>query len=206
MSVRRNTVYNVLGATLPIAVSLLTVTAYLARIGEARFGILSIVWLLLGYFGIFDLGLGIATAQQIAAREKEGRHTQARIFWTGLLTNFALGIIGGAIAWPLAEYYFGHVLKVDEALRSEILSALPWLIIAVPLATVTGVATGALQGLHRFASLNIISVAGTMLFQLLPLATAIFWSASLTVVLPVAILTRALTFAMLFFECHRRLL
>ena len=206
MSVRRNTLYNVIGAMLPIGVSLLTVPAYLSRIGEGRFGILSIVWLLLGYFGLFDLGLGIATAQQIAARQKDGRATQARIFWTALLTNLGLGIVGGAIAWPLAEYYFAHVLKVDAALRSEILGTVPWLVIAVPLATVTGVATGALQGLHRFATLNIISVTGTMLFQLLPLAVAVFWSPTLTAVLPVAILARALSLVMLFVECRRSLL
>jgi O-antigen/teichoic acid export membrane protein len=206
MSVRRNTVYNLLGAALPVAVSLLTVPVYLSRIGEARFGILSIVWLLLGYFGLFDLGLGMATAQQIAAREKDGRAAQARIFWTALMTNLALGIAGGLIAWPIAQYYFAHYLKVDPTVRAEILSALPWMIAAVPLATVTGVATGALQGLHRFATLNIISVVGTMLFQLLPLAAALFWSPSLIVLLPLAILARALTLLMLFIDCRKNLL
>jgi len=206
MSVRRNTLYNIGGAALPVAVSLLTVPAYLSLIGEARFGILSIVWLLLGYFGVFDLGLGMATAQQIAAREKDGRAAQAGIFWTALLTNFGLGIAGGLIAWPIAQYYFAHFLKVDATVRGEILAALPWLIAAVPLATVTGVATGALQGLNRFAALNVISVAGTMLFQLLPLAAALFWAPSLIVVLPLAILARALTLLMLWLDCHRSLL
>lgn len=206
MSIRRNALYNLVGATLPIAVSLLTVPAYLERIGEARFGILSVAWLLLGYFGLFDLGLGVATAQQIAAREKGGKATQARIFWTALLTNLALGIGGGVIAWPVAEYYFGHILKVDPVLRSEIVNALPWLILAVPLATVTGVATGTLQGLSRFARLNIVSILGTVLFQVLPLVAALVWSPRLTVLLPIAILARAATLLMLLVECRRCLL
>lgn len=206
MSVRRNTIYNLVGAALPVAVSLFTVPLYLSRIGEARFGILSIVWLLLGYFGLFDVGLGMASAQQIAAREPEGKSAQARIFWTALLTNLGLGLVGGLIAWPVAQYYFGHVMKVDPAFRSEIVAAVPWLILAVPLATVTGVATGALQGLHRFATLNMISVAGTMLFQLLPLAAAYVFSASLTVVLPMAILARVLTLLALWLDCHVNLL
>jgi O-antigen/teichoic acid export membrane protein len=206
MSVRRHTTYNVLGAALPFAVSLLTVPAYLHQVGEARFGILSIVWLLLGYFGLFDLGLGMATAQRIAARHNEGRGAQARIFWTALLTNLALGVLGGLLAWPAATYYFGHSLKVDEALRAEMISAIPWLILAVPVATVTGVASGALQGLHRFARLNIISVIGAVLFQLVPLAAALFWSPALTVVLPVSLAMQGVTLALLGFECHRALL
>lgn len=206
MSVQRHTIYNVLGAVLPIGVSLLTVPAYLHTIGEARYGILSIVWLLLGYFGLFDLGLGMATSQQIAARRSEGRARQAQIFWTALMTNFGLGVAGGLIAWPVAQYYFGHVMNVDSALREEMVAAIPWLMSAVPLATVTGVATGALQGLERFGTLNIISATGTVLFQLLPLATAMFWTPALPVILPAALISRAFTLLLLSIECRRTLL
>ena len=206
MSVKRHTLYNVIGAVVPLGVSLLTVPAYLHEVGEARFGILSIAWLLLGYFGLLDLGLGMATAQQIAARQEEGQIAQARIFWTALLTNFGLGVLGGLVALPVATYYFGHSIKVSDSLRAEMIRAIPWLILAVPMATITGVATGALQGLKRFANLNIISIAGAMLFQLVPLAAAFYWSPALTVVLPVSLATQAVTLAMLMFECHRTLL
>jgi O-antigen/teichoic acid export membrane protein len=203
MSTKRDTVYNLLGSALPVLVSLATVPAYLHAIGEARFGILAMVWLFLGYFGLFDLGLGMATSHHLAAMDSNTGEERAQLFWSALVTNAGFGIAGGLILWPIANYYFAYIIQTDPSMRHEMLSSVPWLALGVPLATVTGVLTGALQGLNRFGRLNVLSAGGTLLFQVLPLAAAFLWSPHLTVVLPMALLARAITLALLWIEVRR---
>jgi O-antigen/teichoic acid export membrane protein len=203
VSIRRDTTYNLLGSLIPLAVSLVTIPIYIGMIGEARYGVLAIAWLLLGYFGLFDLGLGRATAQRIAVLRDGAAEERAQAFWTALSLNAGLGAVGGLLIWPGAAYFFGNVFKIEDALRPEIQSAVPWLVLAVPAATLSGVLSGALQGRERFLQLNVISVSGTVLFQLLPLAMAALWGADLAVLLPSALLARLLTLLLLFESCRR---
>lgn len=205
MSIRRNTAYNLLGLLVPLAISLVTIPIYLNLIGEARYGVLAIAWLLLGYFGLFDLGLGRATAQRIAALCDSTADERAQTFWTAFTLNLGIGLVGGLLIWPAATYFFSHVFKIEAALRPEVLAAVPWLILAVPLSTLSGVLSGALQGRERFLELNIISVSGTVLFQMLPLAAAMFWGADLGVLLPAALIARLFTLLILLERCKRHI-
>ncbi|QLQ25662.1 MAG: flippase [Dechloromonas sp.] len=203
MSIRRHTAYNLLGAIVPLAVSLVTVPIYLGLIGEARFGVLAIAWLLLGYFGVFDLGLGRAMAQRIAALREGSPEDRAQAFWTALGLNVGLGVIGGLLIWPVAVYFFGDVFKVEDAMRPEVEAVVPWLVLAVPIATLSGVLTGALQGRERFLELNLISVVNSVMFQLVPLLVAKLWTVDLCVLLPAALLTRLFTLILLYGRCRR---
>ena len=201
MSVKKNTIYNVLGAVLALGVTLFLTPIYIRLIGEARYGVLAVAWLLLGYFGLFDLGLGRATAQRIASIRDTPSIQGASIFWTAFSMNCGLGALGGLIIWPLATHFFGSFFSVDAALRPELLAAIPWLILAVPLATLSGVLTGALQGRAQFLELNIISVSGSALAQLLPLIVVWVHGPDLGWILPTVILSRLLTLALLFYRC-----
>lgn len=203
MSIRRNTIYNLAGRVAPVAISLLTLPIYLNLIGEERFGVLSIAWLFLGYFGLFDLGLSQATAQRIATLRDAGPDERAETFWTALGINAGFGTLGGLLLWPLADFFFTYHFKMDKVIRVEIINAIPWLIMAVPVATISGVLTGSLQGREKFLTLNIIGATGTAIFQLFPLIIAMFISVELEWILPAVVLSRLITLGLLFIQVRR---
>ncbi|SCX98131.1 flippase [Thiohalorhabdus denitrificans] len=203
MSIRRNTLYNLAGAGVPAVVTLVTVPLYLGLIGEARYGILAIVWLLLGYFGLFDLGLGRATAQRIAQLSEAPPERRTETFWTALVLNCGMGVVGALVVLPLAYLFFGTYFDLSADLKEEAMAVVPWIAAAVPVATLTGVLSGALQGRECFLALNSINVSGTILFQLLPLLAAWYVAPDLRWLVPAALVGRVVTLAALSERCAR---
>lgn len=203
MSVKRHTGYNLVGAAIPIALSLVTIPIYLKLVGVERYGVLSIAWLLLGYFGLFDLGLGRAVSFRIAALRDAAAQERADTFWAALLVNLIMGFVGAAVLWLAAGLFFGEGLKVSEALRNEVSAAVPLLALSLPVATATGVLTGALQGRERFLEINLVSVLSTALFQLLPLLVAWRIGPNLGLLLASALTARLLGGVALALLCRR---
>ncbi|MCK5665390.1 MAG: oligosaccharide flippase family protein, partial [Thiotrichaceae bacterium] len=87
------------------------------------------------------------------------------------------------------------------ALRDEAVAALPWMIATLPLALITSVLNGALEGRSKFIVINGLQVTGTVFFQIVPLLVAYRYSPSLSYVIPAAVLTRAFMNIPVFVAC-----
>jgi len=188
MSVRRHTLINLIGAIIPICVTLITVPLYLIALGEVRYGVLALVWLVLGYFSFMDLGLGKATSNHIAKLHDASEKKRGDIFWTSIAVNSTSGILAALILWGIGSYLLKSVLKIPEGFREEALAALPWMIATLPLALLTSVLNGALEGRRKFFLINGLQIFGTVAFQGVPLFFAYMYSPSLSIVIPAAVL------------------
>lgn len=170
--------------------------------GTDRYGVLAIAWLLLGYFGLFDLGLGRATTYSIAALKDAPAQDRADVFWTAVVTNIVMGAVGALVLGAAAAFFFDEIFKVDPKLRPEIMASVPYLALAVPIATMTGVLTGALQARERFLETNMISVLSTSLFQVLPIIVALIYGSNLSGLLIASIAARLIAIAVMWWRCH----
>ncbi len=170
-----------------MVVQIVTVPIYLQQIGLARYGVISIVWILLGYFGVFDLGLSRATANQIAKTNDGPPEDREAVFWTGLWLNGLFGVAGGVVLYLAASPLLAQVFKMPVSLRTEILAVIPWVAASVPITTMSGVVTGTLEGCDRFLAVNFLQVLGTILFQVMPLLAVLVWGPELSVIIPAAV-------------------
>ena len=192
-SIKVNFMINVAGAIIPLGVSLVTVPIYIRHIGDARYGVLSIVWVLLGYFGFLDLGLSRAAANALARLRDAPQEVRARVLVTTLVLNFGMGLVGSLALALAGSYLLQHVLNVPDSLKPEIASAFPWIVALFPLALVSGVGIGTLESREEFLRVNMLQVVGTSLGQIVPVMLAVGIGPSLAVVIPAAALARGLT-------------
>ncbi len=203
MSIRRDTLYNLSGQLIPLAVTLVTLPTFLRLIGAERYGVLAIVWVLLGYMGLFDLGMSRATAQRVAQLDRAPSTERAAVVWTALVVITALGLIGGLVMWTVGQLVFSNTTPGASALQGELHCALPWLSLALPITLSASALAGALQGREKFLSLNVVQVLVTSLALVLPLAAAAAGQTALDWLIPATLAPRVLGIVLLFGLCRR---
>lgn len=205
MSIKRHTTYNIAGAVVPLFATLITLPLYLRAIGEERYGVLIILWTLLGYFGLFDLGLGRAVTNRIAAFRDRTSAEREEVFWTALLLNLALGAAGAIVLWGAGVVVFQHLVTVPGPLAAEVQAALPWMVLAFPLLLASSVMSGALMGREEFLAQNVVSIGTGVLIQVVPLVVAITVGPALPALVLAVVGVRVLSGISLFGLCIRRL-
>src|SRR5512139_1671209 len=203
MSVARHTFYNVTGSAVPIAVALLTTPIYLHVVGLERYGVLSICWVLLGYFNLFDFGLGRATSQRLATLAAADPAERSEVFWTSMSLSGLFSIAALAIFIPASSWGLGLLGFDTKAVAAEVPGALPWLVAAVPLGLFNSVFLGALEGRRSFLAQNLAFSLSTALTSVLPLIAALVWGPELRLLLAASFLGRLIGVSCLFLACIR---
>ena len=177
-SLTRSATLNFVGGILPMFVALVTTPIYLHHIGAARYGVLAIVWMVQGYFGFLDLGLSSATSNRIAQLGDAPHREREAVLWTAMILNAALGLVGGVALYALMHALLAY-FDMGEALRVELLPALPYVACLVPLSNLISVFNGALVGRERFGTLNAVTLPVTLMYQLVPLGAALVFGPNL---------------------------
>jgi len=178
-------------------VAIICTPLYIRIIGEARYGILALVWLLFGYFGLFEFGLSRATSNRLAKAKDASREERAAVFWTALLCNLGLGICGGLVFLLVGKQLMSFYIKVPDALTIEINHGLPWIALLIPLATMNGVFVAALEASERFIKLNILQIIGSTIFQVLPLVAVAMIAPRIDTAIVATVIGRSIAIVMI---------
>ena len=157
--IARSTAWNLLGQTVPAVAALFAVPVLIRGLGTERFGILTLAWTLIGYFSLFDFGLGRALTQVVSERLGLNRDSEiVVIVWTA---TYAMALFGLAAAGALAfasPWLVGSVLKVPSHLVGETEQAFWILSAALPIVTAHAGLRGVLEAWLRFDLTNAVRI------------------------------------------------
>jgi O-antigen/teichoic acid export membrane protein len=155
----RNTIWNLIGQLIPLVVGMVTIPLLVRGLGVDRFGLLSLVWIIIGYFNLFDLGLGRALTKLVADRLGNNDYQSIpSLVWSALFLMLMLSGAGGLIILVLSPWLVHSALKIPAALQIETLHSFYLLAASLPIVIITSGLRGILEAQQRFRVLTIIRI------------------------------------------------
>jgi len=199
----RNALLNLVGHAAPLAAALVLVPMLVARLDPERFGFLAIAWVLVGYFSLFDLGLGRALTRLVAERLGTPREDTIPVLArTALGLTGLLGAIVGALLFVLATPLCRDLLTLSPPLVGEAITAVRLLALCLPFVTLTAALRGLLEAGQRFGWVNTIRIPLGVLTFGAPLAASL-WSPSLIALAGALVALRLAACAAHWFICAK---
>lgn len=203
MKLFKNSLLNLAPTLIGVVTSILTVPFYISLIGTERYGALLVGFVLLGYFGHVDFGLGRAITQRLSSNPDASPDERASIVWTALVGGAGISVLGALLVFAAATIFFGYFFEADAALKAEAIAACWLLALCVPVIIFTGVSSGAVVALERFGTVSVATVVGNLLSQVLPLVVAALYATDLSWLLGASLLGRLAALAMIMVSIWR---
>ncbi len=195
-----HTAWNLFGMCAPMVVALVSIPLFIQGMGTERFGALVIVWMLVGYFGLLDFGMGRAMTKITSEYMGLGRHHLIpNIFWTALLLMGLFGLGGTVLLGFCSEPLATQWLKITPGLQGEVRVSFLVVCLGLPFTVVVTGLIGMLETRQHFRLINLIRVPLGMATYLAPLVVLPFTN-SLVAVVAALISVRILEFA-IFMGC-----
>jgi len=199
----RNTIWNLVGQGTPLLAGLFAIPLLIKGLGTDRFGILTLAWLVVGYFGLFDLGLGRALTKLVAEKLGAGKEKDIpSLVWTALFLMIVLACVGMVVLGLLCPWLVHDVLKTPKTLQSETLYAFYLLTLSIPIVISIAGLRGLLEAYQRFGLINAVRIPMGVFIFLGPLAVLPF-SNSLFPIVAVLMAGRVLALGVYLWLCLR---
>lgn len=193
-SIVKSSVWNLLGGGVPLIVGFLSIPFAIKGLGKEGFGILTIAWVVLGYFGMFDLGFAQATTKyssQYLAKKEIEKFTS--VFWVSLISSFIMGILGCIILLLSTPILVNKLLNIPEILKDDARITFYILSASLPFIISTTSLRGILAATNRFDILNKIQMPSNILTYIIP-CFSYFFGFKLSIVISFIVIMRFIIF------------
>lgn len=181
---------NLAGFAFPLLIGVVCIPIIIQQMGLIRFGFLSVGWTIIGYFSVFDLGLGRALTQAISSRLGAGEVDQIfSLTRKVLVAMLILSIVGGLVLLGISSSLITYVFRPPVEMEHEGRLTLYLLASGIPAVVIYSGLKGILEAFGEF-HLSAMSRAILGIWTFTSPLLLFMWSVSLVGVVGILVVGR----------------
>lgn len=163
MNLKSNAAWSLSGSAVPLLAAVPAIPFLLRGFGTEGFGVLALIWALIGYFSLFDFGMGRALTVELGKRSRGTHVEQAAVLKAGLQLVLLAGVVGAALVYVAAAPLAARWLNISASWEADARAAFHATAFGVLATTLASGLRGAMEGLNRFAASNLNRMAAGLL-------------------------------------------
>jgi len=200
-----NVAWNATGTLLPLGAAFFSIPILLDSAGLVKFGLLTIAWTIVGYFSLFDFGIGKALTKLVSERiDSECEHEIPALINISIVLMMVLGAFTGFSLWISGHYISYELLSIPDSIRSDTTKTFGILAITIPFVLLGVTLTGILESFSDFKIIGIIRVPSGIFNYAGPAVISSYFSQELSDLASVLLIGRLISTSLLFVACIRR--
>lgn len=191
----RNATINIGAKIIPLIVGIVAVPVLIDALGKDGFGLLAVIWLIIGYLSMFDLGMSPAIVRSLSERIGLEKYVEIpKLIWSGILFLSGMGLLAGILLFFLTPWLVTSVFNIEEASRESATQALTYTSYAIPFIISASGFKAVLESLQKFEVISFFQGLNSLLNYLLPLIVIWFVANSLPYIVMSLLLVKIIIF------------
>jgi O-antigen/teichoic acid export membrane protein len=178
-----------LGSFVLPAVAALFAFPWLAQhLGLERLGLLSLAWIIVGYFSVFDLGIGRSLTVMVAEARGSKQDVPKGLIASGVTATIGLGLVASALLGVVGWLFIDRG-QYSASIRPEVATSVVYIMLCAPFVVVGAGLRGLIEGFEAFQTSAVIrgpTGAAVFLFPCL----VVLWSPTLDAAVLASLLAR----------------
>ncbi len=185
----RNIIWNLSGFVIPVLSAIISIPIIISHIGVERFGVLTLIFAMIGFMNIFDFGLTRSITNSIIKyKEINERGKVFSTIKTGFAIILTISFLISIIIQILSNQIVHTVFSVSHNYILEAKYSLSIIAISLPFVILQGASVSVLEAFGHFKYISLTKTPFSVLMYALPAIISIFSSSLIFISIALCVL------------------
>ena len=186
----RNISWNLLGYALPVLVAIVMIPVVMKHTGLERFGVLTLIIVLIGSMTVFDFGITRSVTNSVRKYlDEKNERAMLTVVKTGWLMITCVLLVISVLFWVESRWIAEHFFNVsNQQIREEIAGSMKIVAFSLPFVIAQTIFVGVMEAFGAFKKISIGKAPFSILMYLVPMIISFFTPSLFYITLSLCIL------------------